>query len=356
VSRFCVAVVAVVSLFLNVAAVQAAFPGKNGRIVFSADCCVPTERFNDYLFTVDPSGTDLQRLPWPPGAKWATHPRWSPDGKRIAFVATTSLRPGGASTEQIWVADVDGANPFQVTHVSDPGTAAVTPAWSPDGRRIAYHWINRGIWTVNVDGTDNRPLLERTPPLADPFFFPSAPAWSPTGDLIAFTAYVDRTGPRRLMTVRPDGTDRKTVVAGEDNLADPSWSPDGKWIAYQGGSSISVVRPDGSDRRDLIAGAFGSPAWSPDGTQIALGCFCYGNGRTGIAAIDSDGSALRHVIQTPIGFSGFPDWQPIPSPKRTDFKNSNKFCKAEQDFWGDQFAARYGGGANAFGKCVSQNH
>jgi len=40
-------------------------------------------------------------------------------------------------------------------------------------------------------------------------------------------------------------------------------------------------------------------------------------------------------------------------PNPSDYKNSNQFCKAEQAFWGDQFASRYGGGSNAYGKCVS---
>ena len=69
--------------------------------------------------------------------------------------------------------------------------------------------------------------------------------------------------------------------------------------------------------------------------------------------LNADGTNATNITNTPdVGKGGF-DWQAIPGPKRTDYKNSNKFCKAEQDFWGDQFASRYGDGANAFGKCVS---
>jgi hypothetical protein len=51
------------------------------------------------------------------------------------------------------------------------------------------------------------------------------------------------------------------------------------------------------------------------------------------------------------------DWQPLPGPQRTDYKDAAQFCKAERDFLGgSQFRAKYGGGANAHGKCVSQNH
>ena len=42
-------------------------------------------------------------------------------------------------------------------------------------------------------------------------------------------------------------------------------------------------------------------------------------------------------------------------PNRKDYKNAAQFCKAEQAFWGDQFADRYGGGSHAYGKCVSSN-
>ena len=49
-----------------------------------------------------------------------------------------------------------------------------------------------------------------------------------------------------------------------------------------------------------------------------------------------------------------PDWQPVFGPKRSDFKNAAEFCKAEREFFGDAaFSQRYGGGANAYGKCVS---
>lgn len=71
--------------------------------------------------------------------------------------------------------------------------------------------------------------------------------------------------------------------------------------------------------------------------------------------MNADGTGQTQVTDS--SSHAFPtDWQPIPGLKRSDFKNANRFCKAEQDFWGDQFASRYGGGANAFGKCVSQNH
>ena len=75
------------------------------------------------------------------------------------------------------------------------------------------------------------------------------------------------------------------------------------------------------------------------------------DGNSGAVGImNSDGTNPRPFNQV-VGISA--DWQTIPGPKRSDYKNSNQFCKAEQAFWGDQFASRYGGGSNAYGKCVS---
>ena len=53
---------------------------------------------------------------------------------------------------------------------------------------------------------------------------------------------------------------------------------------------------------------------------------------------------------------GAPNWQSIPGPKRSDYKNAAKFCKAEREFLGEAaFRQKYGGGADAYGKCVSQS-
>jgi hypothetical protein len=73
-----------------------------------------------------------------------------------------------------------------------------------------------------------------------------------------------------------------------------------------------------------------------------------------IYTMNADGTAQTNVTNSP-AFDAYPDWQPIPAPKRSDYKNAAQFCKAEQSFWGDQFAGRYGGGPSAYGKCVRQN-
>ena len=66
----------------------------------------------------------------------------------------------------------------------------------------------------------------------------------------------------------------------------------------------------------------------------------------------ADGGNMRPLGGPHVGMS--PDWQPLVGPSRADYKNAATFCKAEQEFLGDgAFRQKYGGGANAHGKCVS---
>ena len=73
----------------------------------------------------------------------------------------------------------------------------------------------------------------------------------------------------------------------------------------------------------------------------------------GIAVATADGSDVRNLTRNSF-YDYEPDWQPLPAPKRADYKNAEQFCKADRDFLGDgAFRQKYGGGGNAYGKCVS---
>jgi Tol biopolymer transport system component len=106
------------------------------------------------------------------------NPDFSPDGRRFAFESDRS----GEGIE-IWLADVDGGNPIQLTR--GPGLSQGTPRWSPDGRRIAFDSLTADgrwdIWTVGVDGSSPRRLTW------DPGD-EHGPCWSRDGRFVYFTA------------------------------------------------------------------------------------------------------------------------------------------------------------------------
>jgi Tol biopolymer transport system component len=134
--------------------------------------------------------------------------------------------------------------------------------WSPDGNWIAYE-RDDGLYVIRRDGTGRRRIVRAS--LADP-------TWSPDGKQIAFRTFADGGGLGVTDVAR--GGVRPLTRNGEDD--NPVWSPDGRrisfmrWMGY--GFSIGTVRPDGSDVRLLTPDWLDAQeqTWSPDGRQILV--------------------------------------------------------------------------------------
>jgi TolB protein len=204
-------------------------------------------------------------------------PVWSPDGNKVAFV-----RSRGNNTE-VYVANADGSGRRRLAHAVSyvPNPYGVnkgrspSPAWSPDGQRIAF-MSNRGgnedIFVVNVDGagmvnvTQSRGT-DRTP------------VWSPDGRRIAFRS--DRDGNGEVYAMNADGSGLQRLTRNPASDGGPVWSPDGRKILFErfrhGNSDIWVMNRDGSGQRNLTPDVRpariardSSPAWSPAGRLIAF--------------------------------------------------------------------------------------
>jgi Tol biopolymer transport system component len=287
---------------------RAAFPGRNGLIAWTH----PTSPTTDAeIFVMSPNGKNKRQLS--DNGQNDFFPAWSPDGKWIAFESSS------ATDVDVWVMSLDGTVSTNISN--DPGVANRGPAWSPDGTKIAY-WRQHfdgtsGIWVMDADGSNQQRLT--TDAHVD-----SYPAWSPDGRWISFVSLRD--GNAELYVVSPDGspeirlTETPTIQEGN-----PNWSPDGTRLAFDACSSatwpcpgttpnyeIFTVNLDGTRLRRLtnVAGLDFNPAWSPDGTQIV-----FRSDRTGFTHIwkmRADGS--RPIQLTTRDFTGGvdPDWQPLP--------------------------------------------
>ena len=223
------------------------------------------------------------------GAAYYFSPSISPDGNRVAYVVVTSDQDG-ESVYQISTARLDGSDARRFT---SEGQVITHPVWSPNGERIAYLLGYDGLATVAADGSDMRVLVHETATanLSVPVNAPvGPPAWSPDGVYVAFVAteqeqseaeggglvYTDT-----LYSVRADGSelhrvaDEHRVDRWQVAIGAPAWSPDGLLTFSKAGkedtAGVYISALDGSERRLLISGT--NPyrvEWSSNGMDILL--------------------------------------------------------------------------------------
>jgi Tol biopolymer transport system component len=248
---------------------------------------------------------------------------WPPDGSRVAFNGWSN--PGQqVSYSAIFVMNPDGSGLTQLTPDSEVDSG---PAWSPDGKRIAYasdrtgpFFDAAGCWesslcpgdihVANADGTSD---VQLTSDPADD----SQPAWSPDGSRIAFISEREDTR-GDVFVMNADGTGLTQLTAGPAFDIRPEWSPDGMTVAFlsyrDDAWNVYRMNPDGTGLSRLsdtgIPDSPNSFAWSPDGTKIA-----YTQGGS-ILVMNADGTDVRKVADFPAYGVGGIAWRPIPDPKR----------------------------------------
>ena len=212
--------------------------------------------WNGDIYVVNADGTGRTRLTRDPAEEFS--PAWSPDGAKIAFSRFTGTR------FQIYVMNADGTGATQLTFGDSAATGA---AWSPDGKRIAFTRcsVSCDVYAMNADGSDPTRLTYGEQPGDE------SPTWSPDGRSIAF-ADIDG-----LFAIGSFGGPWRRVTDGPADDANPSWSPDGKQIAFDSSrglfnGDIYVIGVNGDRMRQLTDSAplDSHPSWSSDGSSIAF--------------------------------------------------------------------------------------
>ncbi len=178
-------------------------------------------------------------------------PAWSPDGKQIAF---TSDRFGA---ENLFIMNIDGTDLTQVTKFT-----CEAANWSPDGKRIAFQSDMDGNLQLYSMDTDGANLIRLTENSAKDY----APVWSPDGNKILFGT--DRDGNMEVYVMNADGSNPTNLTNNPSDDIAGSWSPDGKHIVFNSyrspESQIYIMDADGANVTLLPTGSnANSPMWSP---------------------------------------------------------------------------------------------
>lgn len=207
---------------------------------------------------------------------------WSPDSSRIAYLAPPkSPSPNGTSTSVVFVRVSDGR--YSQSGVPSVSQSKTGLAWSPDGPRLAFSFVfdtlpnyadHIGVIDAIAGSTDFLDLTSADPALAKSTL--GVPIWSPDGTTIAVTREIDAadgsvTGVDiLLLNAATGGLVRDLVLTDAGGNATPTWSADGKWLAYVAACDATHTHPgpivevatDGSELR-IVPGT--APAASTTG-------------------------------------------------------------------------------------------
>jgi dipeptidyl aminopeptidase/acylaminoacyl peptidase len=294
--------------------------GSVAYVVSATD--VKEDKTQSHIWTVGASGADDRQITF--GQESESTPRWSPDGKFLAF---TSSRPGKAKGSQVWLLDRKGGEAFQLTDVKGRLQGF---EWSPDGTRLALTVgdpdpdaeppaadaangrgaapkvpkpivIDRYKYKQDVQGyllsgrhsyiylfdLATKKLDRLTHGRADE----ASPSWSPDGSRIVFASNrhedPDRDPATQLFVVeaQPGSTEKAlTPITSEGGRGQAEWSPDGKWIAFLEGDGkkydsygmehLTIVPSDGSkpparvQASEALDRGVSQPRWSDDSKAI----------------------------------------------------------------------------------------
>jgi Tol biopolymer transport system component len=275
-------------------------------ITFACDLEPRGRYYNRDIFTVGLDGRPARRLT----SNYAqdVDPAWSPNGASLVF---SSTRDGRLNVYSM------GPEGGRVRRVTSALAQEFEPSWSPDGRRIIFasgrdgasgplgpRGLPSSLYLVRPDGSDLVRLTRTSS-------YDGDPTWAPNGSKIVFVS--DRAGMSDVWIMDPDGRNQTKLTRSAGPSDRPAWSPDSSRIAFSHGpdensSEIFVMDADGGNPHLLVRGEGRDPSWSPDGRWIAFVSSRDGHPNIFVAAVD--GSSLLQITHD-LAPKFRPTWHPL---------------------------------------------
>lgn len=273
--------------------------------------------------TVEPTVTSPSQTPTIPPTNTprptptpTPRPSPTPEQAMTGLIVFYSERDGDA---EIYTMNPDGSDQRPLTENTADD---YSPSWSPDGRRIVFESdrddprprtcfpnCNYNLYIMDADGSNVRPLT--TLPGAE-----WSATWSPDGKSLLFNAGDIGFESGGIYQIELDGSDPRPLLVDGFNNAAPDWSPDGKQIAFSsnrdGNLNIFAMNTDGSNIHKVVDTGLNDylPDWSPDGSRITFFAANWPTVRQDIYTVNADGSDLTNITNTPRVVDEDPRWSP----------------------------------------------
>jgi TolB protein len=203
-----------------------------------------------FLYEMNVDGQNVRKI-----SQFVVEDSWLSSRKKGAEFVVSSGKDG--KRHELYIIDKNG---LELRRLTNDDIYDNDPAFSPDGKQVVFRSKRSGadeLWIMDENGANLRQLTHYPKDEKNPdqnFYHASAPFWEPKRNLISFAS--KRNGNYSIFTIKPDGSGLKQITTGSLDEMWHAWSPDGKWIVYdgtddQGNYDIYLMRSDGAELKRL---------------------------------------------------------------------------------------------------------